>query len=651
MSGAEPKWHDASASHPCPLCKRPDWCRVSEDGDWCCCRRESAGAVKEKEDGSGGTYYVHRLTPWPENPNEWPEPTCSLESGNGKCADPDILDRVYGELLKHLPLTAQHAAELGRSGIREDALAAGYRTLGKGRGHAAQQVIKAGLEKHLPAVPGFFVQTGKRKKYWTIGGWSGILVPVRDEQGRIIRLLVRKDGDAPDGKYQWLSSKKRGGAKSGAPPHVPQFSGDKSTVRITEGALKADIATRLSNMQTIGLSSVGAWKPASRACCCGWAWPGPPLVAYDADSRRNRHVAGHLRRLIQQLREDGFAVELETWDEADGKGIDDLLAAGKQATVVTGDAVDEAVEGVVGEAEAADPAPGGADGQDGGDTEKTPQGNSYRAVGGMLCLCEWEGGKEQHIPLCNFVARIAEERVRDDGAETFTYFLVDGRTAGGVELPAVEVAASEFADMGWVADRWGAVAIIEAGRGVKDHLRAAIQWQSLGRAARRTLYAHLGWRQFGPDWLYLHAGGAIGAEGASSLVETAPPEPLARFVLPAPPGNDELRAAVRASLGLLDGLAPDRIAFPLAVAPYRAVLGDADFSVHFVGATGLFKTEFAALGQQHHGPELDARHLPGSWSSTGNSLEAMCFAAKDALIVVDDFAPGGSNHRCSTLAS
>ena len=180
------------------------------------------------------------------------------------------------------------------------------------------------------------------------------------------------------------------------------------------------------------------------------------------------------------------------------------------------------------------------------------------------------------------------------------------------------------------------------GGGASRTTCAAIQWQNFGRAARRTLYAHLGWRRFGPDWLYLHAGGAIGAEGACGIVETAPPEPLARFVLPAPPDGDELRAAVRASLGLVDGLAPDRIAFPVLAAPYRAVLGDADFSVHFVGATQRFKTEAATLAQQHHGAELDARHLPGSWSSTGNSLEALCFAAKDALVVVDDFSPGGS---------
>jgi hypothetical protein len=38
---------------------------------------------------------------------------------------------------------------------------------------------------------------------------------------------------------------------------------------------------------------------------------------------------------------------------------------------------------------------------------------------------------------------------------------------------------------------------------------------------------------------------------------------------------------------------------------------------------------------------MDAAHLPGSFSSTANALESLAFHAKDALVVVDDFAPTG----------
>jgi hypothetical protein len=64
--------------------------------------------------------------------------------------------------------------------------------------------------------------------------------------------------------------------------------------------------------------------------------------------------------------------------------------------------------------------------------------------------------------------------------------------------------------------------------------------------------------------------------------------------------------------------------------------------MHLVGQTGEGKTELAALQLQHFGPRMDARRLPGSWSSTGNALEMLAFAAKDTLVVVDDFAPSGT---------
>jgi hypothetical protein len=95
-------------------------------------------------------------------------------------------------------------------------------------------------------------------------------------------------------------------------------------------------------------------------------------------------------------------------------------------------------------------------------------------------------------------------------------------------------------------------------------------------------------------------------------------------------------------LEILNGLAPDRVAFPLLAAPYRAVLGGCDFSEHLAGPTGNFKTELATLIGQHHGAGLDARNLPGNWGSTGNALEAIAHAAADAVLVVDDFAPHGS---------
>ena len=75
-----------------------------------------------------------------------------------------------------------------------------------------------------------------------------------------------------------------------------------------------------------------------------------------------------------------------------------------------------------------------------------------------------------------------------------------------------------------------------------------------------------------------------------------------------------------------------------------SVLGSGDCSIHLSGQTGTGKTEYAALAEQHFGPGLNARNLPASWSSTANALEGLAFYAKDALLVVDDFAPAGSQY-------
>jgi hypothetical protein len=71
------------------------------------------------------------------------------------------------------------------------------------------------------------------------------------------------------------------------------------------------------------------------------------------------------------------------------------------------------------------------------------------------------------------------------------------------------------------------------------------------------------------------------------------------------------------------------------------VLGEADFSIHLAGETGAFKSELAALYQQHFGTGMNRLNLPGAWSSTGNALETLAFHTKDALFVIDDFAPQG----------
>jgi hypothetical protein len=211
----------------------------------------------------------------------------------------------------------------------------------------------------------------------------------------------------------------------------------------------------------------------------------------------------------------------------------------------------------------------------------------------------------------------------------------------GEPLRPVEVSIEEFPRSDWPLARWGCRAVVYAGQGNKDHLRAALQLLS-GPIPRRVVHTFTGWCQISETWVYLHAGGAIGPNGTVENVAVDLPGALENYRLPAPPEGEERIAAVRASLALAGGLAPDEVVLPLLATTYGAVLNGATIATHVSGRTGSGKTELAALMQQHFGPEMSAKRLPANWSSTGNALEALAFAAKDTLLAVDDFCPVGS---------
>ncbi|MDA2929331.1 DUF927 domain-containing protein [Acidobacteria bacterium AH-259-O06] len=186
--------------------------------------------------------------------------------------------------------------------------------------------------------------------------------------------------------------------------------------------------------------------------------------------------------------------------------------------------------------------------------------------------------------------------------------------------------------------------------GAKDRLREAIQLHST-EAERRHIYTHTGWRKIDGDWVYLHAGGAIGGRGNITTVTVEPEGPLAQIYLSDPPEGEELRSAIKASLEILD-LAPDRITIPTLGAVYRATLNEiltADFSLHYSGSTGVFKSELAALAQSHFGMSFRRENFPGNWKSTANFLELLAFLAKDAILVIDDFAPCGTQADVARL--
>lgn len=260
-----------------------------------------------------------------------------------------------------------------------------------------------------------------------------------------------------------------------------------------------------------------------------------------------------------------------------------------------------------------------------GDLAKSENSNEsqYIEKNGRICLVQSRGqGSSKEIPLCNFTARIDEEKTTDDGAERKTYFKISGQLANGSDLATIEVTAERFPSMAWVTT-WGSSAIIAPGYTTKDNLRAAIQELSTN-TIRNEVFSHIGWRKINGEYVFLHAGGGLGKNGNNKDIKVDPSEGrLTDFLLPEPPSSQDLKVAIQASIKFLDS-APDEITVPLLCGAYRAPLNEVsliDYSIFIVGPTGVFKTSLIAIIQTHFGLTFDDRRLPDNWSSTANTLE------------------------------
>ncbi|WP_293909051.1 DUF927 domain-containing protein [Deinococcus sp.] len=245
-------------------------------------------------------------------------------------------------------------------------------------------------------------------------------------------------------------------------------------------------------------------------------------------------------------------------------------------------------------------------------------------------------------PLLGFTVRIVAELHRDDGSGNLVgAYQLEGTDSQGHPFSPQTVPFTEFRSLQW-ADKWGARAFVYPAPGTKEESRAAIQQLSTKAGIHReTVYTHTGWRELpeiGP--VYLTAGCCIGASGAVPGIRVEMTGRLSGYALPAPVTGETLRAAVRASLALLE-LAPDAVAVVMLGLTYRAPLGDVDFTVWVAGRTGSGKTTYAALCQAHYGQAWTAKHLPASWQSTANALNREAFIAKDVLFIIDDFKPAG----------
>lgn len=274
------------------------------------------------------------------------------------------------------------------------------------------------------------------------------------------------------------------------------------------------------------------------------------------------------------------------------------------------------------------------------------RGTPYEVANGCLYLKYEKNGEQNQRRLSNFYIQPQAEIVRDNGQERERIFLLQA-VCEGDELSAEYIAAKDFGSMNFIPQVWGLSMRPAVGQNTLGHIRDSIS--ALAHFARKEyIYTHTGWRKIGSDWAFLHAGGAIGAQGVHVELDGR----LSRYALQP---CEDLRAAQQAVKKLLK-LAPREVMIPLVgfafLTPLNEFLRKAGFEPSFIlyllGVTGAMKSTLAALLLCFFGC-FDNKSLPASFKDTANSLEKQGFLLKDVLTVVDDFHPTGSRQEAAKM--
>lgn len=320
----------AKARILCPICGKPDWCMVSEDGKLALCQRIANDHPNKK----GGWW--HSLSSDPIKNHKKRE--------RREKAPLHILNGIYREILKVFPLSDGHYLALRKRGLTsEEIYMHGYRSLPVERYQGIkklEQIFKGyDLDRLFGSIPGICKRKGKNGgSYWWIQGGSGIIIPVLTIDKEVAGLQVRLDNPTSNTKYLNLSTDGYDkGTSCGILTHVALPSTLKTNdIWITEGTIKANVIMSRLQASAIGISGVAGWHDVLEIIRNIHKKhnisEGNIIIAFDADYEQKEQVFYHMAEMYKAIEkefdQDLHPIYFATWDIQKGKGIDDYVISG-----------------------------------------------------------------------------------------------------------------------------------------------------------------------------------------------------------------------------------------------------------------------------------------------------------------------------------
>ena len=192
-------------------------------------------------------------------------------------------------------------------------------------------------ENDLVGVPGFYrFKTGKIDMVAP----EGIGIPIRNVEGKIVGIQIRRDTADSGSRYTWFSSTfmyanpkamelMEGGTSPSSPIDVvyPLKSMNRDFIVITEGHFKAARFADRYGCTVLSLQGVGNFRGIEDVI--EKLKPKRVMIGFDADMCTNCQVFRNALKLssaISRLTSVGFLL----WDVKAGKGLDDVIDAGNE---------------------------------------------------------------------------------------------------------------------------------------------------------------------------------------------------------------------------------------------------------------------------------------------------------------------------------
>ena len=235
--------------------------------------------------------------------------------------DIDARHETYAALLGKLSLASDHRENLLSRGLTDEQIRTfGYKTMPVvGFSALAKQLQSEGY--YLGGVPGFY---HTKDGAWTfVQERRGILIPARDQDGKIQGLQIRLD-KIKKGKFRWISSiGKQDGCKAEGWTHM--IGNPKPTVLLTEGPLKADVIHYITGQTVIAVPGVNSLKHLKETLeYLQSQGTTKVMTCFDMDYLKNPHVRDGYYNLANILAEVGIEYGTYLWDPQ-FKGLDDYV--------------------------------------------------------------------------------------------------------------------------------------------------------------------------------------------------------------------------------------------------------------------------------------------------------------------------------------